>query len=187
MRLLIGRLQVRVPPGEHAPHGWSTGTERTYRSVVRRPAPTARLVRMRGVCRHGLSSRAEPGHDCRHPAGVVGLPPADRRQRVGALREHVRHHVFQLACLVAAVGEAGVAVLAPRPDPRAPRCAPSRSSGWIGLGLDVNGYRGSRRSASPRCSRPGSGLGTGCREDGGESGVGLRAVGVVGSPGRRDV
>jgi hypothetical protein len=50
---------------------------------------------------------------------VVALVPADRHQRVGALREHVRHQVFQIAYLVAAVVEAGVAVLALRPDPRA--------------------------------------------------------------------
>ena len=47
---------------------------------------------------------------------VVGLDAADRDERVAALRERVGGEVLELAHLVAAVGEAGVAVLALGPD-----------------------------------------------------------------------
>ena len=45
-------------------------------------------------------------------AGVVGLVAADRHQGVRALGQRLGDEVLQLAGLVAAVGEAGVAVLA---------------------------------------------------------------------------
>jgi hypothetical protein len=47
---------------------------------------------------------------------VVGLHAADRDQRVAALRQRIRDEVLQLAGLVAAVGDPGVAVLALGPD-----------------------------------------------------------------------
>ena len=49
-------------------------------------------------------------------ARVVRLDAADRDERVAALGERVRREVLELAHLVAAVGEAGVAVLALGPD-----------------------------------------------------------------------
>ena len=51
-----------------------------------------------------------------HLPGVVGLDAADRDQRVGTLGQRVGDEVLQLAGLVAAVGEAAVAVLALGPD-----------------------------------------------------------------------
>ena len=49
-------------------------------------------------------------------ACVVRLDAADRHERVAALRERLRRQVLELARLVASVGEAGVAVVALRPD-----------------------------------------------------------------------
>jgi len=54
--------------------------------------------------------------DGRDLAGVVALDPADRDQGVAALGERVGDEVLELARLVAAVCEPGVAVLALRPD-----------------------------------------------------------------------
>jgi hypothetical protein len=50
---------------------------------------------------------------------VVGLHPADGDERVAALRERVGDQVLQLAGLVAAVRDTGVAVLALGPQGRA--------------------------------------------------------------------
>src|SRR3712207_7541536 len=50
---------------------------------------------------------------------VVGLHAADRHQRVRALRDRVGDEVLELARLVAAVREPGVAVLALGPQLRA--------------------------------------------------------------------
>src|SRR5262249_6282357 len=52
-------------------------------------------------------------------ARVVGLEAADRDERVGAGREDVGDDVLELAGLVAAVGQPGVAVLPLGPDLRA--------------------------------------------------------------------
>ncbi|MNT23872.1 hypothetical protein D3C72_1593130 [compost metagenome] len=52
------------------------------------------------------------GRDGGNLARVVRLDPADRDQRIGALRQHVWNDVFELARLVAAKGKAAVAVLA---------------------------------------------------------------------------
>ena len=65
------------------------------------------------------AAEAGVGRDRRDLAGVVGLDAADRDQRVAALRQRVRQQVLELADLVAAEGEAAVAVLALRPDGRA--------------------------------------------------------------------
>ena len=54
---------------------------------------------------------ARVGRDGRDLARVVGLDAADRHERVAALRERVREEVLELAHLVAAEGEAAVAVL----------------------------------------------------------------------------
>ena len=50
--------------------------------------------------------------DRRYLARVVRLDAADRHQRVAPLRERIGHEVFHLPHLVAAEGEAGIAVLA---------------------------------------------------------------------------
>src|SRR5690606_957866 len=62
---------------------------------------------------------AEPGRGRRDLPGVVGLHAADGHQRVGALAEGVGDQVLQLAGLVAAEGQAAVAVFALGPDLRA--------------------------------------------------------------------
>jgi hypothetical protein len=51
-----------------------------------------------------------------HLPGVVGLDPADGDQRVGSLRQGVGNQVFELPDLVAAEGEAAVAVITLGPD-----------------------------------------------------------------------
>src|SRR5262245_51656145 len=69
---------------------------------------------------HQPALHAELGGDGRDLAGVVGLHATDGDQRVAVLRDRFRHQVFELAHLVAAEGEAGVAVLALGPDLDAP-------------------------------------------------------------------
>ena len=64
--------------------------------------------------RHRLEP--EVGGDARHLAGVVRLHPTDRDQRVAALGERVGHEVLELAGLVAAERDPGVAVLPLGPD-----------------------------------------------------------------------
>src|ERR1044071_9948103 len=59
---------------------------------------------------------AYPGRDRRDLAGVVGLYAADRNQRVAAFGQGVGDQVLQLARLVTAVGDPGVAILALGPD-----------------------------------------------------------------------
>jgi hypothetical protein len=54
-----------------------------------------------------------------HLASVIGLHTTDRNQRVAALGERVGDQVLQLAGLVPAVGNAGVAVLPLGPEFRA--------------------------------------------------------------------
>ena len=65
---------------------------------------------------HQPGLEAELRRDGRHLAGVVGLDAADGDERVGALGERVGDDVLQLAGLVAAVGQPGVAVLPLGPD-----------------------------------------------------------------------
>ena len=64
--------------------------------------------------RHRLEP--EVGRDAGDLARVVRLHPADRDQRVAALGEGVGHEVLELAGLVAAERDAGVAVLPLGPD-----------------------------------------------------------------------
>jgi hypothetical protein len=79
---------------------------------------------------------AEPGArgGRRHLPRVVRLHAADRHQRVAALGERVGHQVLELARLVAAVGEAAVAVVALRPQP-----GPSEVRGEPVEGMDRRG------------------------------------------------
>ena len=64
---------------------------------------------------HEHATKPEAGGDGRDLPRVVRLDAADRDERVASLREGVRGQVLELARLVAAVGEPGVAVLALRP------------------------------------------------------------------------
>ena len=71
-----------------------------------------------------LHQHAAEAEACSHGGdltGVVRLDTADRDQRVAALGQGVRREVLELPGLVAAVGKAGVAVLAlgPQGDPTA--------------------------------------------------------------------
>jgi hypothetical protein len=61
---------------------------------------------------HEAAFHADLRRDRRHLAGVVRLHAADRDQRVGAGGDRVGHDVLELAQLVAAESEAGIAVLA---------------------------------------------------------------------------
>ena len=64
---------------------------------------------------HEHAPQTGGGGDRGDLAGVVALHAADRDERVAALRERVGDEVLELARLVAAVGDPGVAVLALRP------------------------------------------------------------------------
>jgi hypothetical protein len=68
------------------------------------------------VLLHEDATKAKPRSDGRDLSRVVRLNAADRHEGVAPLRERVRDEVLELARLVAAVREAGVAVLAFRPD-----------------------------------------------------------------------
>ena len=63
------------------------------------------------VLLHGHGAEAEVAGDAGHRTGVVGLDPSDRHQRVAALGERLGGEVLELADLVAAEGDPGVAVL----------------------------------------------------------------------------
>ena len=76
----------------------------------------ARVVPVDPVLLHEHAGEAEVRGDGRDLARVVRLHAADRDERVAALRERVGGEVLELAHLVAAVGEAGVAVLPLGPD-----------------------------------------------------------------------
>ena len=69
------------------------------------------LVRDPGLL-HQPAFHPDLGRDRGHLTGVVRLHAADRHQRVGVRGNRVGDDVFELAQLVAAVGEAGIAVLA---------------------------------------------------------------------------
>ena len=75
---------------------------------------------------------------------VVRLHAADRDERVAALCERVGGEVLELAHLVAAVGEARVAVLALRPDLDLPAEVRARAAGsrWTGEGPKSSGTYG---------------------------------------------
>ena len=68
------------------------------------------------VLLHGDRPQTEVRGHAGHRPGVVRLHSADRHERVAALGERVGHQVLELAHLVAAEGDARVAVLALRPD-----------------------------------------------------------------------
>ena len=61
---------------------------------------------------HEAALHPDLGGGRRDHAGMVRLHPTDRDQRVGAGRDRIRDDIFELAQLVAAEGEAGIAVLA---------------------------------------------------------------------------
>src|SRR5579885_536174 len=65
---------------------------------------------------HEHALQAEPRGDSRDLSRVVRLHAADRDERVAALRQRVRGEVLELAYLVAAERQTGVAILALRPD-----------------------------------------------------------------------
>jgi len=69
------------------------------------------LVRHPGFL-HEAALHADLGGDRGDHAGVVRLHAADRDQRVGVGGDRIGDDVFELAQLVAAIGEAGIAVLA---------------------------------------------------------------------------
>ena len=76
----------------------------------------ARVVPVDPVLLHEDAGEAEVRCHRRDLPRVVGLDAADRDEGVAPLREGVGGEVLELAHLVAAVGEAGVAVLALGPD-----------------------------------------------------------------------
>ena len=68
------------------------------------------------VLLHGHGAEPEVAGDAGDGAGVVGLHAADRDERVAALGERLGDEVLELAHLVAAERDAGVAVLPLGPD-----------------------------------------------------------------------
>ena len=85
-----------------------------------RMLPTRSLTASGQSTQLSWTSRAlspSPGRDRGHLPGVVGLDPADRHQVVGTCGQRVGDEVLQLAGLVAAEGQARVAVLPFGPDP----------------------------------------------------------------------
>jgi hypothetical protein len=111
-----GRLPALLEPdaetGLHQPHvGPGQPADQDVADLV---VDAVRPVHPALLHEHTLQTRR--GGDGRDLPGVVGLDAADRHQRVGTLRERVGDQVFQLAGLVAAVCDAGVAVLPLRPD-----------------------------------------------------------------------
>ena len=65
---------------------------------------------------HEDAAKAEAGRHGRDLTCVVRLDAADRDERVAPLRDRICREVLELAHLVAAVGQPGVAVLPLRPD-----------------------------------------------------------------------
>jgi len=70
---------------------------------------------------------------------VVRLDPADRNERVAALREGVCHQVLELAGLVAAEREPLLQSSRFAQTRAPPRCELSRSSEWMGDGPNIKG------------------------------------------------
>ena len=60
---------------------------------------------------HQPALHADLGSNGRNHAGVIGLHAADRDQRIGVGGDRVGDDVFELAQLVAAIGEARIAIL----------------------------------------------------------------------------
>ena len=89
------------------------------------------------VLLHEHAAEAELRGDRRDLPRVVRLHAADRDERVASLRERVGREVLELAHLVAAVGEARVAVLPLRPD----------------LDLRRRGARSAARAGAPATAR----------------------------------
>ena len=110
---------------------------------------------------HALEPGA--GGDGGDLAGVVGLHAADGDERVAALGERVGDEVLQLAGLVAAVRDAGVAVLALGPDGGAAEVA--RSAAPAGAPARARRAAGSARRKRGTWVLPG-GVGSGARSVG---------------------
>ena len=87
------------------------------------------------VLLHQHALQPQVRRDRRHLPGVVGLVATDRDQRVRTLGERLGDEVLELAGLVAAVGEPGVAVLALGPDLGTARggrsAAAAGGPGWV--------------------------------------------------------
>ena len=108
---------------------------------------------------HALHARARRHR--RDLARVVGLHAADRHERVAALRESIRDEVFELARLVAAVGDAGVAVLALGPDCRAAEIGCEPLQRMHGRGPEEQGIGGVVEQAGHRAPVRAGGWGCG--------------------------
>ena len=114
-RLLPARLEPDPEAGrvEADVRAHEAAHQDVARAVVRDVRPLHPVL----LDEHALQARVRS--DSRDLAGVVGLDAADGDERVAALGDRVREEVLQLAHLVAAEGEAAVAVLALGPDRRA--------------------------------------------------------------------
>ena len=89
---------------------------------------------------HHPAFHPDLGRDRGDLTGVVGLHAADRHQRVGIRRDRVGHDVFELAQLVAADRQAGIAIVALRLDlDLAAERAVRRGRRSIGVGPKVSG------------------------------------------------
>ena len=111
-RLFPALLEADAEAGLHEPHvGAHDAAEHDVADPVVddvRPVHPALL--------HEHAAKPEMGRDGGDLARVVRLHAADRDERVAAPRERVGDEVLELARLVAAEGEAGVAVVALGPD-----------------------------------------------------------------------
>jgi hypothetical protein len=115
--LLPAFLEADPEPGAHQP---DVGTgEPADQDVAHLVVDRIGPVDPAFLNEHAL--QADPGGHRGDLAGVVGLDTADRHERVTALGQGVGDEVLQLAGLVAAVGDARVAVLALGPDRRTPQ------------------------------------------------------------------
>ena len=152
-----GRDRVGVPPARSTSSSARcqlslnsmpkpTGSSRTSAPMIRdsRMLPTLSFTESGQfdpslLHQHGLE--AELGRDGGDLPGVVGLDTADGHQGVRALGERIRDEVLELAGLVAAVGQPGVA--RPRVSPRSP---PRRGAGSAGPRVDRARPEGQRVS-----------------------------------------
>ena len=157
-RLFPALLEADPEPGPDQPHvGAGEPAEQDVADLV--------VDRVRPVDPGLLNEHApqtHAGRDGRDLPGVVGLDATDRDERVTALGQRVGDQILQLAGLVPAEGDAGVAVLPLGPDCAPPRCRVSRSrrctgdgpnSSWCRVNDSIvilsSPVRGPRRSSMP--------------------------------------
>ncbi len=107
-RLLPALADADVEAVVDQPH---VGAHDAREHDVADPVIDGVLVRHPGFL-HQAALHADLGRDGGDHPGVVGLHAANRDQRVGVGGDCVRDDVFELAQLVATIGEAGIAVLA---------------------------------------------------------------------------